>query len=406
MRYHSLDSLRAVMMLLGLVLHAAMSYLVVPFPVWRLSDPQRNVIFDLLVIWIHVFRMPAFFVVAGFFANLVWEKYGPGGFLQNRGKRVALVLAIVLLPMYAVVFAVFSYGLHRMEPGPWAKVWADINSPLFLGQLRLMHLWFLYYLLLFYAAVLAAKSWGPAGPAFALQRACGELMRRPWATSLVLGLPTAALLMTMPKGVLMTAQRLWPIDWNVFAAYLLFFGFGWFLYPNRSRLPLMIRGHRMSILAGSALTFGAIPWLQSGQTAPVALLMGVATWLLIFGFFGLFLRWFESPSPAMRYLSDASYWLYLAHIPVVVFGVDVLLPLAWPAIVKFSVVLLVSTPLLLTTYHLFVRNTWIGVLLNGKRADHGPRAEAPPGDGEVAIFPRPALHSSGFTVPPEDVPER
>jgi peptidoglycan/LPS O-acetylase OafA/YrhL len=187
----------------------------------------------------------------------------------------------------------------------------------------------------------------------------------------------------MPKGVLMTAQTLWPIDWNVFAAYLLFFGFGWFLYPGRDSLPTMIRGHRTNLAAGSAMVFTAIPWLKSGAAIPVALLMGVATWLLIFGFFGLFLRQFERPSPAMRYLSDASYWLYLAHIPVVVFGVDVLIPLAWPAAAKFSVVVLLSTPLLLTTYHLFVRNTWIGVLLNGKRADRGPRAVVP-GAAEAA----------------------
>jgi hypothetical protein len=59
---------------------------------------------------------------------------------------------------------------------------------------------------------------------------------------------------------------------------------------------------------------------------------------------------------------------------VLVFGVAVLIPLPWPAPAKCAVVLLVGTPLLLTTYHLFVRNTCIGVFLNGRRSDQGRRA--------------------------------
>jgi len=374
MRFHSLDSLRAAMMLLGLVLHAAISYIAVPYPVWRLHDPQRNGLFDLLVFWIHVYRMPVFFVVAGFFANLVWDKYGREGFIRNRGQRVGLVLAVLLLPMYAAVYAALSYGLNRSEPDPWSRVRTAMTSPEFLGHLPLMHLWFLYYLLLFYLVVVLLKQWGPASLNAAAGGACGWMSQRPWATSAILGLPTALLLMTMEKGVLMTAQAVWPIDWNVFAVYLLFFGFGWYLFPNRERLQGMVRGHRLNLIAGSAMVFGTLPWLKKAETVPVALFMGAATWLLIFGMMGLFLRWFDKPSPTARYLSDAAYWLYLAHIPVMVFGVAVLMPAPWPAMVKFSIVMLVSTPLLLTSYHLFVRNTWIGVFLNGKRVSQGPRA--------------------------------
>jgi fucose 4-O-acetylase-like acetyltransferase len=68
-RYHSLDALRAAMMLLGLVLHSAASYTRTPLrAAWPYHDTHNSIVFDLLLFFIHLFRMPIFFVVAGFFA--------------------------------------------------------------------------------------------------------------------------------------------------------------------------------------------------------------------------------------------------------------------------------------------------------------------------------------------------
>jgi hypothetical protein len=69
----------------------------------------------------------------------------------------------------------------------------------------------------------------------------------------------------------------------------------------------------------------------------------------------------------VRYLSDSSYWLYLAHLPLVIAGQILLLPLPWPPFVKFVVLLAVSTALLLASYRWGVRDTVVGRLLNGPR---------------------------------------
>ena len=77
-RFHALDALRAAMMLLGLVLHSAASYTRTPLgDAWPYHDPHTNVAFDLLVFFIHLFRMPLFFVVAGFFAALLYSSRRP-----------------------------------------------------------------------------------------------------------------------------------------------------------------------------------------------------------------------------------------------------------------------------------------------------------------------------------------
>ena len=69
-RLHALDAVRAFALLAGVVLHAAMSYLP-GFTIWPLLDRSTSVPLALTFYVIHIFRMTAFFVIAGFFARLL-----------------------------------------------------------------------------------------------------------------------------------------------------------------------------------------------------------------------------------------------------------------------------------------------------------------------------------------------
>jgi hypothetical protein len=78
-RYHSLDQLRAVMMLLGLVIHSAVSFITVPRPTaWAYNDATTSVLFDILVFFIHVFRMPLFFSLLGSLPRISTTAATPG----------------------------------------------------------------------------------------------------------------------------------------------------------------------------------------------------------------------------------------------------------------------------------------------------------------------------------------
>jgi hypothetical protein len=118
-------------------------------------------------------------------------------------------------------------------------------------------------------------------------------------------------------------------------------------------------------LAGRQLEI--MPAKDSALVYATAACSSLACWLLIFGLTGLFLRYLNRPSRAMRYLSDSAYWLYLVHPLVLVTAQLAIREAGWGPHAKFLFVMALSTPVLLASYHYFIRSTWAGVLLNGRR---------------------------------------
>jgi hypothetical protein len=105
---------------------------------------------------------------------------------------------------------------------------------------------------------------------------------------------------------------------------------------------------------------GRDKWLYAG-----AYMLGM--WCWTFGIIGVALRFLSHESPARRYVADSSYWLYLMHVPVLIFFDVLLNPLPWHWSVKYVLSLVCAVPILLLSYHTMVRFTAIGAVLNGRR---------------------------------------
>jgi len=90
-------------------------------------------------------------------------------------------------------------------------------------------------------------------------------------------------------------------------------------------------------------------------------------WFMAYGLIGLFLRYMDKASARWRYMADASYWIYIVHVPFVMLLPLLLATVPLPGIVKLALVSVTATGLILVTYHYFVRPTFIGKQLNGRR---------------------------------------
>ena len=363
------------MMLLGVVLHSAASFTVTPLGGgWPHQDRQQSLVFDLLVFGIHLFRMPVFFVMAGFFAGLLYARDGVRGFLINRARRVLLPLTLAWVAIVPLVWAGFGYAM--VGGGTTSPLKALDLVDTHLGVLGLAHLWFLYDLLIFYLAAAAIVPLMARLPVQARDAAKAFFRRHAAGVPGLLGLTllSTATLVPMHVPALETSDAFLP-PLRILAAYGVFFLFGWVLFECRDIVPRFTRGPWLWLVAAllvSALHLMAIiaPFSSDPRLAHAAAVscLALAMWLWIYGLTGLFLRYFDAPRDLQRYLSDGSYWIYLVHLPIVIWTAGLVEPLAIHAVLKFSIVAGVTTAISVATYQRFVRSRALGALLNGRRA--------------------------------------
>ena len=359
-RYHALDSMRATMMLLGIYLHVVVGYSGDGH--WPYIDPHPTSALNFTLGIIHSFRMPAFYVMAGFFGALLWNGRGPASFIANRTKRIVLPFALfwsLLFPLMAAIVISMERGADKIVPA--------FTSGALLKRLHPLHLWFLEYLALLYAigAVVAwASRWFPDGLMASIHKAYRWALQRSYAPALFAVF--SWLQLTGMRGNLKDCDGFIP-EIPILLAYIPPFAFGWLLFHNRDLLDRFKR-HMWIYLALTVPAF-LVYGLASPSEHPYLKAAGnvLLCWLNIFLVTGLFLKFCSSPSPRWRYMSDASYWLFIMHMPVVV-GLQVaFLAVPLPALAKVPIVLAVAVAILTVTYDLMVRPTWIGALLNGRR---------------------------------------
>lgn len=167
-----------------------------------------------------------------------------------------------------------------------------------------------------------------------------------------------------------TSTGLFPMP-AVFAYYAIFFGYGAMYFGTGDDEGTVGRGYWWKLPLAILVLFPIGLSLQGPHSISgriiFSLLQVSYAWIVSFGMMGLFHCFFRSQSSWVRYLSDSAYWLYLIHIPILMLFQFWVRNWQLLSFVKFVLVCSVTTTLLLISYHLFVRNTWIGVLLSGRR---------------------------------------
>lgn len=370
-RLYSLDALRGIMMLLGLVLHAASSYsLKIEWGTWRVKDPENNFAFLVLVEYIHAFRMPVFFVSAGFFAALLFYKKGPQALLKNRFQRIVLPFVVGVLIIWPVVQAavIFSLAVFAGESHPFFKAGEAITSFAFI-PFKMAHLWFLYFLVILALAcyVLAMLFRRNSNFTNSFNQAIKFVLSNFWLRLLIVAAIYFIMLVWMGTAGIITSVT-WTPNFIVLALYFIFFGLGWMIYKTES--IHFLKSNSIAQLGSATVLFLVVeflpkagePWMQTLKQLCTA----VSGTLFIFGFIALFLTYFHSHSKRLSYLMEASYWVYIIHLPFALFIPGLLANSGLPVFFKFLVTLSVTSVICMVSYKYLVRGTFIGMFLNGK----------------------------------------
>jgi peptidoglycan/LPS O-acetylase OafA/YrhL len=185
------------------------------------------------------------------------------------------------------------------------------------------------------------------------------------------------------------------------AAYGVAFGFGWLLQRQMAELGVLERRwlpHLAAALGLTAVCLGIAgvtvtldPSTQPAAQDPIlrfviAAAYPLATWAWTFGLIGLAMRFLSRPNAGIRYAADSSYWIYLIHLPIVMAVQVLVFPLPLPALAKFALVLVLAFPIMPLSYHLMVRCSFLGALLNGRR--HERRGRVRKGERTLATVAR------------------
>ena len=381
-RLHGLDALRGTALLLGVVLHASMSYF--PVTIWIVSDTDNSPVASAIFFAIHLFRMTSFFLIAGLFAHMMLNRRGTFGFIKDRLIRIAGPLATFWTPVLAAIIAGLVW-MAAIRNGGSIPTDGPPPPPLTLETFPLTHLWFLWVLLILYVAMLVLRApfamadrdggWGRF-----VDRITGALIG-PWTPALMAA-PLAIAFWLAPNwtpffGIPTPDTGLVP-NAVALTAFGTAFGLGFLLDRRRDLLGRIERLWPVFTVvalgvgtAAMVMVGGPVPELapvtDPDLKAPLAAVMALAVFASTFAVLSLALRFASGHSAIRRYLADASYWVYIVHLPLVMVGQILVVNETWPWFVKFGAVVGGTMAISLLTYELLVRHSFVGRWLNGRR---------------------------------------
>lgn len=369
-RHHGIDALRGSMMLLGVVLHLAINYVEGPEDgTWPFRDPERSPLAGLAVLAIHTFRMPIFFVMSGYFSAMLIERRGAWGYARNRAQRILLptvVAWIVLFPLTMLAFVFVRLQTDQVDDATRAALFAAaLKHPW--ANAGPIHLWFLEVLIIVFVLSLPAVGIAritPEGLRSVVARVRHALFmgRARWLLVPLLAALTTITMLPMHRPGIDTPQS-FVFAPAILACYALYFVGGWCIRREAGMVSRLIRTGwwhlGLGLVALLAAVVVAIAWFVvtgHGQRPAPMLLMAaqgtsaVACWLLVFGLIGVAERVLARPRPAVRWLVDASFWIYLVHLPLCVVVPWAVSDLPIGALGRFSLSFVIVSVLLALSY--------------------------------------------------------
>ncbi|MCZ4429870.1 glucans biosynthesis protein MdoC [Agrobacterium sp. SOY23] len=348
---HYWDPLRALLMLLGIPYHASLLYShVLP---WDIKDFETSTFLSMLGAALATFRMPAFFLVAGYFSTMVIGRKGKMRWLRQRFLRlgVPFIVALLLLgPLQLFLLQLASVAKGDIPANRLFESLPDLLRP---SEQWIMHLWFLPALIA-YSVLLAGLLFLAERRPLAYVSNWFDSLRQRHATLFFIALcalPVLWELMTYGSGLLAakSGSRLFLLYERAsdpYARYLPYFLIGALLHRDRALFHRFRQaGLPTAIVAAAAIATAVAlrlqhPFSNSALLVLVSAIAAVAASRLLID---LACRYFDRPSRFARRMTDASFTIYLFHHPLIYLLGTLFILIALPPVLEFAVIVAATT---------------------------------------------------------------
>jgi glucan biosynthesis protein C len=331
-RIHYVDWLRVLAVLLLFPYHT--------LRVFNANDPfyvkaaVTSVPVSYLLAFIDRWHMPLLFLLAGASSFLAMRKRTGGRYVGERAQRLLVPVAfglLLIIPPQTWIGGMFNSGytgsfVHYVASGDFL-VWNIKNGGDFYGGFGIGHLWFVLWLFGVSLLALPLMLWSRTEAGAARMGAWARRLSKPvwWL---------------LPPVLIFIGDALPDVVGKNPFYYLAFFALGAVAIADDAFAETAERLWAPSLAAGAALTLvfvmtgpvrDAMPD-PSVQLALVNYAGFLGSWLVIVGLLGIGRKWLDRPSPALAYLAEGSYPVYILHQTVIVLlaFVIVTLPIAGP----------------------------------------------------------------------------
>lgn len=319
-RRYDFDAMRATMMLLGIVFHACVSFIVSDTgDLWPYQSPQTNLVFDAIVGTIHAFRIPAFFMISGFFGSQQLSRHSWNRVMLKRIRRVLLPFIVCFILIAPIVkYGFFSFSVDFK---PFSK--ESLERYFSLWQWNTVHFWFLYYLIIFHAVQLLLNK---------IPRRYSSIAKLPLSMSLII------MILAQIGIILFTGIESTNGDYSLtpsISSLLYFFCF--YLFGNQIFYHLktfdrwIAKARWIYIVAITVNTSYLLIRQQTFNTEMSgqilvwdSVIAAINTTLLILATFRLFHTLFREKLAVVQYFSRASYLIYIIHLPILIWTLRIL----------------------------------------------------------------------------------
>ncbi|MCW2387654.1 glucan biosynthesis protein C [Sphingobium sp. B11D3B] len=375
-REHHWDAMRALLMLLGIPYHVAMAYRA--NDVWIVNAGEGDLVFTWIAGIIHLFRMPAFFVIAGYFAALLLMRRAPGAWIKNRLIRLGLPFIAALLtlnPLLNLFTELSNFSL-------WGALGSLEKNSLQSGGYWVRHLWFIIVLLyLCGAAALLCHLATRAGQAVLPARLDDWLGRHMAAAviglGVVIGLWQAGMIelfyawgfaTNLPQQILRIDQLVQFAPW---------FALGWLV----CRAPEFRAAlHKPSALLALTALAATLLYLQIGRDVhPMTerFIGAIAAISMTQSLIAAMKRLADRPSPTVQALVSGAFVIYLVHLPITAGLVVLGQHIAMPVVVKAGVITALTMALSWGCWRIVQASPTLRLLYDGVGPEL-PRLPPPP----------------------------
>ena len=372
---HYWDPLRALLMLLGIPYHASLLYShALP---WDIKDFETSPVLSALGAALVTFRMPAFFLVAGYFSIMVIGKKGKMRWLRQRFLRLGLpfIVAVLLLgPLQLFMLQLSGIAKGDITVTQMMESLPDLLQP---SEQWIMHLWFLPALIT-YSVLLAgllyllerpplaeAKDWfyrvNGRYPLLFLTAFCIFPVLWEW---MVYG--SGLLAAKSENGLFLIYER----ASDPYARYLPFFLIGALLRRDRALFHRFRQtGMLTGIVASGSIATAVTLRLQNPfvNSAMLVLASAIAAVTMSRLLIDLACRYFDRPSPLARGMTDASFTIYLLHHPLIYAFGTLFILISLPPVFEFAIIVVATTVAAYMLHQAIRRSPLALFLFNGIR---------------------------------------